>query len=74
MKQTKLGPKGQQQAAVVMKTFKDGKLRSSSGKTVTDPEQARAIAMSEGRAAEERGTEKREWRGRERIRPKKVRR
>ncbi len=68
----KLGPKGEKQAAVVMKTFKDGKLRSSDGKTVTDPIRAKAIALSEGRAVEERGSEIRTWRGRTRQRPKKV--
>lgn len=33
--------------ALVMKQFKDGKLKSSSGETVTDKRQALAIAMSE---------------------------
>lgn len=60
-----------EQAGIVMKTFAAGKLRSSSGETVTDPKQAKAIAISEAEAARERGTERRTWRGRTRIRPKK---
>jgi len=32
---------------LVMKEFKSGKLKSSSGKTVTSPKQALAIALSE---------------------------
>jgi hypothetical protein len=61
----------EKQIAEVMRTFKKGKLRSSDGKTVTDPKQARAIAMSEGTAAEKRGKEKRTWKGRTRTRPRK---
>ena len=61
---------GDKQAEVVMKTFQKGKLRSKDGKTVTNPAQAKAIAMSEKRAAEKRGTEKRTWKGRTRTRPK----
>ncbi len=60
------------QIAEVMSTFAQGRLRSSSGKTVPKNRSdiAKAIAMSEGRAAAERGTSKRTWRGRTRIRPK----
>lgn len=38
-----------QKVGVVMSEFKKGKLKSSSGKTVTDPKQAQAIALSEAR-------------------------
>jgi len=60
-----------EQAGIVMKTFAAGRLRSSSGETVTDPKQAKAIAMSEAEAVKERGRERRTWRGRTRMRPKK---
>jgi len=71
-KQRKLkkGGIGAKQAARVMKEFHAGKLRSKSGEKVTDIEQAQAIAMSEGRAAESRGVKKRTWKGKTRIRPK----
>jgi hypothetical protein len=39
--------KGGNKIRVVMREFKRGKLKSSSGKTVTDPKQAMAIAISE---------------------------
>jgi|TARA_R100000455_G_C6237936_1_gene97664 hypothetical protein len=39
--------KGQEKVSYVMKEFKDGKLKSSSGKKVTDRNQAMAIALSE---------------------------
>ncbi len=39
--------KGRDKVGVVMKEFKDGKLKSSSGKKVTDRNQAMAIALSE---------------------------
>ena len=43
--------------AVVMKEFKDGTLRSGgSGKTVTDPDQAKAIAASYEKGGIIRGT------------------
>lgn len=38
--------------AYVMREFDEGKLKSSSGETVTDPEQAKAIAYSESKKAE----------------------
>ena len=37
----------QEKVGVVMKEFKDGELKSSSGEKVTDPKQAKAIALSE---------------------------
>ena len=39
--------KGKQKVGYVMGEFKDGNLKSSSGKKVTDRNQAMAIAMSE---------------------------
>ena len=65
----KKGGIGAKQAAKVMKTFYAGKLRSKAGIIVTDVEQAKAIAMSEGRAAEARGVKTRTWRGQTRVRP-----
>lgn len=71
-KQQKLkkGGIGAKQAERVMKEFHAGKLRSKSGEKVTDVNQAQAIAMSEGRAAEARGVKRRTWKGKTRIRPK----
>lgn len=71
-KQAKLkkGGIGAKQAAKVMRTFYAGKLRGKDGRIVTDVEQAKAIAMSEGRAAQKRGVAKRTWKGQTRIRPK----
>ena len=57
------------QFEVVMHTFGEGKLRSSSGKTVTDPKQAKAIASQESRDAAAHGKKKRTWHGRTRTRP-----
>lgn len=39
----------QEKIGIVMKEFKEGKLKSSSGETVTNPEQAKAIAISEAK-------------------------
>ncbi len=39
--------KGKEKVSYVMNEFKDGKLKSSSGKKVTDRNQAMAIALSE---------------------------
>lgn len=39
--------KAQKKIALVMREFKAGKLKSSSGEAVTDPKQAMAIALSE---------------------------
>jgi hypothetical protein len=61
----------QKQVKRVMEEFYSGKLRSRSRKKVVSTKQAKAIAMSEGRAASARGTELRTWRGRKRIRPKR---
>lgn len=47
-----LGLTGREKAAVVMREFHHGTLRSRSGEVVTDEQQAKAIAMSEGRKAE----------------------
>lgn len=66
----KKGGIGAKMATKVMKTFYAGKLRGKDGSVVTDVAQAKAIAMSEGRAAEKRGVAKRTWKGRTRIRPK----
>lgn len=41
--------KGADKVATVMREFKEGKLKSSSGDEVTDPKQAMAIALSEQR-------------------------
>jgi hypothetical protein len=38
---------GQKKVGVVMKEFKAGKLKSSSGQKVTNPKQAMAIGLSE---------------------------
>jgi hypothetical protein len=40
-------PAGKEKVGKVMKEFQSGKLKSSSGKKVTNPKQAVAIAMSE---------------------------
>ncbi|MBP3957403.1 hypothetical protein J8F10_19325 [Gemmata sp. G18] len=41
--------KAQEKVGEVMHEFKRGKLKSGSGKTVTDPKQAVAIGLSEAR-------------------------
>lgn len=43
----KLTKKAKEKIATVQREYKAGKLKSSSGKKVTDPKQAMAIAMSE---------------------------
>ena len=43
--------KGQGKVAKVMHEFSEGTLHSGSGGKVTDPKQAKAIALSEARAA-----------------------
>ena len=43
------GPVSRRKVGVVMGEFKDGTLRSSDGTPVTNPKQAQAIALSEGR-------------------------
>ena len=69
-KREDLGSVGRAQFDVVLHTFKLKKLRGRDGNTITDPLQAQAIAFSEGRAAEKRGTSVRTWEGRTRIRPR----
>ena len=51
-------PKGKRKVRTVMAEYKKGKLRSGSkkGPKVTNPKQAVAIAMSEGRKAARRRT------------------
>lgn len=44
--------KDEDKFGTVMKEFYEGKLKSGSGKTVTDPQQAKAIAYSESKDAE----------------------
>jgi hypothetical protein len=63
--------KKKSQFKIVMDTFGRGRLRSSSGKKVTSPKQAVAIAYSEQRAARSKGRSVRTWHGRTRIRPNK---
>ena len=62
---------GKEQVKRVMREFFAGKLRDSHGNKVTSIEQAKAIAMSEARAAEASGVVKRTFLGRKRIRPRK---
>ncbi|MEM2125003.1 MAG: DUF6496 domain-containing protein [Candidatus Methanosuratincola sp.] len=57
---------------IVMREFKEGRLRSSSGHPVRNPKQAIAIALSEARRAYERGATRRMWRGRRRVRPRRL--
>ena len=54
-KDSKLDTAQQEKVGVVMKEFKEGELKSGSGKKVTDPKQAIAIALSEaGKAKDEK--------------------
>ena len=48
---TSEGPVNRRKVATVMREFKKGALRSSSGNTVTNPTQGIAIALSEARRA-----------------------
>lgn len=48
-KRTKVGKKGQAKVSKVMREFHAGKLKSGSGKKVTNPKQAAAIGYSEAR-------------------------
>ena len=48
---TKDGPVSRRKVKTVMSEYHDGTLKSSSGQTVTNPKQAKAIALSEGRRA-----------------------
>ena len=45
------GPISRPKVETVIGEFKRGDLKSSSGQTVTNPKQAQAIALSEGRRA-----------------------
>jgi hypothetical protein len=45
----KYGPKAQEEIHKAMDEFKDGKLKSGSGKKVTDRDQAIAIGVSQAR-------------------------
>lgn len=49
MSKTKYSEKAQKKVGKVMKEFKEGKLKSSSGKKVTDKKQAVAIGISEAK-------------------------
>jgi hypothetical protein len=52
---TPKGPKAAAKIATVMREFKEGELHSGgSGKTVTSPKQAVAIALSEARRAKKK--------------------
>lgn len=46
----KYSPAAREKIARVLREFRAGELRSSSGEVVTDPEQALAIAIEEARA------------------------
>jgi hypothetical protein len=46
---------GQKKVATVMREFKAGKLKSSSGQKVTNPKQAVAIGLSEAGMSKKRG-------------------
>ena len=45
----KYGPAAGKQVEIEMREFKQGKLKSGSGQTVTNPKQAIAIGLSEAR-------------------------
>jgi hypothetical protein len=45
----KYGPKSKEKMEKTMHEFKEGKLKSGSGHKVTNPQQAKAIALSEAR-------------------------
>lgn len=47
----KYGRKAQEKVGATMHEFKEGKLRSGSGRKVTNPKQAIAIGLSEAREA-----------------------
>lgn len=51
MSKTKYSEKAQKKVGKVMKEFKEGKLKSSSGDKVTNKEQAVAIGISEAKEA-----------------------
>jgi hypothetical protein len=78
MAKTKLGPRGKTHVSEQMERFERGKLlRTSSGKKLNpekpeDRQQALAIFYSEAERGEERGFEKRTYKGSRRTRPKKA--
>lgn len=49
MSEKKYSDKAQEKVGKVMKEFKEGKLKSSAGKKVTDKKQAIAIGISEAK-------------------------
>lgn len=51
MSKTKYSEKAQEKVGKVMKEFKEGKLKSSSGDKVTNKKQAVAIGISEAKEA-----------------------
>jgi hypothetical protein len=73
-----MSKKAKEHIAQVMERFHKGRLlRASDGTRLhpgnpKDESRAKAIAMSEGRAGDERGFVKRTWRGSTRERPKKA--
>lgn len=78
MARKEIGKRGKEHVAEQMERFKKGKLlRTSSGKKL-DPHKsedikvALAIFYSEAEKGEERGFEKREYKGSTRTRPKKA--
>jgi len=54
VKDKKLSESEQEKVGIVMKEFKDGELKSGSGKKVTDPKQALAIGYSEAEKAKDK--------------------
>jgi hypothetical protein len=51
-------PQGKEKIGKVMKEFQSGKLKSSSGKKVTNPKQAVAIGYSEAGLSKRKGAKK----------------
>lgn len=59
MAERRVRPKGTRKISRVMGEFKRGTLRSSSGRKVTKPAQAKAIALSEQRRADKQTAKRR---------------
>ena len=57
---TKYGPKASKSVEREMKAFKKGKLKSGSGRKVTNPKQAIAIGLSEARKSGAKAPAKKE--------------
>lgn len=78
MAETKLGSKGKEHVSKMMERFHKGKLLWTSAGKKLDPskpedrKQAAAIFYSEGKAGEERGFQKRTYKGSTRERPRKA--